>query len=91
MDTAQDRLTRLSRALEQAKTLANRAQGQKEQLEVERTRILAEMASEGVTPETLEAEIAQVERELDTALETGERLVPWDLLGKGDGNGASRN
>ena len=82
------RLQKLQRALEEARTLKSKAEGRKEQLEAERQQILEEMQAEGVTPDTLEEEIARLRGELEAKLTEAESLVPWDLIGEALGGGA---
>lgn len=81
------RLRKLQRALEEARALKSRAEGRKEQLEAEQQQILEEMRAEGVTPDTLEAEIAQLHQALEAKLAEAESLVPWDLIGGAPGVG----
>lgn len=73
-------LARLKQQLQQARTLKARAEGQLEALEQDRQRILAEMGELGVTPETLDQEVARLEKEIAGLLEEARRLIPRDLL-----------
>jgi chromosome segregation ATPase len=73
-------LARLKQQLHQARMLKARAEGQLEALEQDRQRILAEMAELGVTPETLDEEVARLEKEIAGLLEEARRLIPRDLL-----------
>lgn len=80
MDSVQERLLKLEQAIAKAMALRSRAEGQAEQLEPERERLLAEMQALGVTPETIDQRIAELEAERDEALAKAESLIPWDLI-----------
>lgn len=58
---------------EQAKTIA---ETQLESAKTQQEEILKEMAELGVTPETIDAEIARLETEMSTQLAEAERLIP---------------
>lgn len=83
LDDIREKLNAMAAALEKARALRSRAEGQKEQLEQERLRILQEMQALGVTPETLDEEIARLEATIRQELEEAQRLIPWDLLRSG--------
>lgn len=76
-------LARLKQQLQQARMVRARAEGQLEALEQDRQRILAEMGELGVTPETLDEEVARLEKEIAGLLEEARRLIPRELLGPG--------
>lgn len=73
-------LARLKQQLQQARMVKARAEGQLEALEQDRQRILAEMGELGVTPETLDDEVARLEKEIAGLLEEARRLIPRELL-----------
>jgi chromosome segregation ATPase len=61
------------RRAEQAKTVA---ETQKAEAEKQRAEIEAKMLEEGVTPDTIAAEISRLEAEIEQTLTTVESLIP---------------
>ncbi|MEW6398363.1 MAG: hypothetical protein AB1503_04230 [Bacillota bacterium] len=74
-------LALLKQQLQQARTVKARAEGQLEALEQDRQRILAEMGELGVTPDTIDGEVARLEKDIAGLLEEARRLIPRELLG----------
>jgi chromosome segregation ATPase len=80
----EQQINQLKKGLDQAKEMRSKATASLEYYRKEEERILAELQELGVQPENLEQEIARLKEEIERLLADANRIMPWELLKKGD-------
>lgn len=70
------RIDKAKANIETAKTQKTVAETELKAAEQQKAEIVAKMAEYGVTPETIDAEIARLDREIEEKLAEAERLIP---------------
>jgi hypothetical protein len=73
---AKQRIEVAKQKLKRAEQAKITAEAQKAAAEKQRDEVVAQMAAEGVTPETIQAEIAKLETEVNDGLAKVEQLIP---------------
>ncbi len=76
------KLKELKDNIDKAKDLKNRAEGQLDQLKTQEKQYLEELEKLGVDPKNLEAEIANLKREIEDMLEKADSMIPKDILNR---------
>ena len=76
------KLKELKDNIDKAKDLKNRAEGQLDQLKPQEKQYLEELEKLGVDPKNLEAEIANLKREIEDMLEKADSMIPKDILNR---------
>ena len=69
------RLNNLKSQIEQGKVEKTRAETNLQTYEKQRDEVVAQMAEMGVTPETVEAEIERLDKEIEEGLQQAEELL----------------
>lgn len=75
------RLAQLRAQAEQAKTEKAKAEATLEQLGVQKQQVVTELATMGVAPENLDAEIAALDAQINDALTQAEQLLTAPIAG----------
>lgn len=75
MDNVQLKIEEFSKKLEAAKTAKTKAETNLETLEKQKEEILKSMEAEGVTPDTIDAEIEKLEQEIQKNLVEAEKII----------------
>lgn len=74
----------LKNALRKARDLRSGALSQKELLEQQREKLYQKAVEYGVKPEELGTKIELLKKEIERLLAEAQKLIPWDLLEKGN-------
>ncbi|MCM3713268.1 hypothetical protein [Halalkalibacter oceani] len=78
--TIEQQLAQMKKAIDKARDMRYRAEAKLEELENQKSRLLAELEELGVKPEELEQEIQRLEQEIDRSLAETWELIPKELV-----------
>ncbi|WP_227935878.1 hypothetical protein [Alkalihalobacillus deserti] len=78
--SVEQQLTQIKKAIDKARDMRYRAEAKLEELENQKSRLLAELKELGVKPEELDQEIQRLEKEIDLSLKETWELIPKELI-----------